>query len=732
MERNLEIGSSSQHSERKEAGDEQSHQTEADLTKRWWRASSQQEIESKGINTFDSHKKISDDITYELTRMRYLVKICSFTNVYKKYRLNMIDRNEDKVKHYNQKKMENILIGLKEKTGALYEAKKLFDSISDKQAKIKKIINMIDFPNHFKNIVLGRIDSDNQSIKARYNEFAMHYSNIIDSKTYLGIDDDIKQRNFLIDMKNNEELYRIIDLIDNIAHEQGEMRKSTETSDFPDSCTRNQFASDEQSSKELYGKFLQYYVYKKFEERAEKDKNDMNLKKIKQKLMDIKEIKVLHQASSLFDDIDKVQDMMKSIKISHFSDSFKPSDIQQIHFHKHKTNELYEEFKKYYLHNEYKEGFLDNIIAKLLEIQHDIRNKISILTRIIDLRVNDLDDLKLKINNRYQQYLHSIKEIKIIPEIADKRERTLFSLEELHGKFSHSCEQGHFLEAGKWAKEIIFAYEEFGRYYAHAYFKAQFTSEMRKLPISLPEQKQLAEISRHTPVSNVPKELQEAFVIARGKTIAEKVNGISEEYIGSNEVFNNRYYNKVKNKFNKDTKKYKEGEFLIKTYKKGKRYNLYTNSIDINNYEIKAMHNFRDQDVKYGGNALPNSEILHNQWLLLAREQQIDPPRFPLQRVIREAVTNQETKDTSRLFAPQFSDHSQEESTHRFEKGSDEYYAMLGTPNVYGIFYLLKQHQDTFGKREITSIEVDYNKSINITLHINEVIDARASEVEPD
>ncbi len=57
---------------------------------------------------------------------------------------------------------------------------------------------------------------------------------------------------------------------------------------------------------------------------------------------------------------------------------------------------------------------------------------------------------------------------------------------------------------------------------------------------------------------------------------------------------------------------------------------------------------------------------------------------------------------------------------------------MLGTPNVYGILYLLKQHQDTFDKREITSIEVDYNKRINITLHINEVIDDRVSEVEPD
>ncbi len=124
MRRNSEIGSSSQHSERKEARDEQSHQTEADLTKRWWRASSQQETESKGINTSDSHKKISDDITYELVKMREFIEICNFTDVYKKYRINIIDRNEDKIKQYNEKKMENILIGLKEKLGMLNEAKK--------------------------------------------------------------------------------------------------------------------------------------------------------------------------------------------------------------------------------------------------------------------------------------------------------------------------------------------------------------------------------------------------------------------------------------------------------------------------------------------------------------------------------------------------------------------------------------------------------------------------------
>ena len=180
--------------------------------------------------------------------MQAFVEVSNFANVLKKYRIKEIHCNIDKVKCYNKEKMKNILIGLKEKLGMLNKAKKLFDSISDKQAKMKKIITMIDFPNHFKNIVLGQIDSDNQSIKDRYNEFTMHYTNIIDSKAYLGIDSDIKQRTFLIDMKNNEELYRIIDLLDNIVHEQREMRKSTETSDFPDSCTRNQILEIKMSS----------------------------------------------------------------------------------------------------------------------------------------------------------------------------------------------------------------------------------------------------------------------------------------------------------------------------------------------------------------------------------------------------------------------------------------------------------------------------------------------------
>jgi hypothetical protein len=52
----------------------------------------------------------------------------------------------------------------------------------------------------------------------------------------------------------------------------------------------------------------------------------------------------------------------------------------------------------------------------------------------------------------------------------------------------------------------------------------------------------------------------------------------------------------------------------------------------------------------------------------------------------------------------------------------DGYYVLLGTPNVYGILYLLKQHPSLFGKKEITSIEVfkeDYQLP-DIILHIGE------------
>ena len=153
----------------------------------------------------------------------------------------------------------------------------------------------------------------------------------------------------------------------------------------------------------------------------------------------------------------------------------------------------------------------------------------------------------------------------------------------------------------------------------------------------------------------------------------------------------------------------------------------YINYIDIKDGKIRAKSNFRDSnsDAKTGsGNPLPNSEILYNQLLLVLRHQQIDPSTFNLTQVIRENISNEETRNTLNCCTKTYSDvPSANKRIYQFVKGSEEYYAILGTPNAYGILYLLKQHPSVFGKKEITRIEVkkhrDYNKP-NIILHVGE------------
>jgi hypothetical protein len=256
-----------------------------------------------------------------------------------------------------------------------------------------------------------------------------------------------------------------------------------------------------------------------------------------------------------------------------------------------------------------------------------------------------------------------------------------------------------------------------------SFFKAQFISEIEKQGISLLEQEELTKIDRHTSVLQVPKPLQRAFVIARGKTTVEKVSNLSDKDVDTSKEFS-QYKSKI-------IGFYEESGFVVKTKNRGSKSFTYRNSINLEKYVITAKRNFRIHDRKKGySEPLHNSEILYNQLLMVLKEQKIDPPYFNLKRVIRDKVINEETEATFMLCAPPLGqDHSQsqEKVTYQFKKGSDEYHAMLGTPNVYGVLYLLKQHQGTFGKREITSIEVEPfydrkggNPAYDIIIHIGE------------
>ena len=239
----------------------------------------------------------------------------------------------------------------------------------------------------------------------------------------------------------------------------------------------------------------------------------------------------------------------------------------------------------------------------------------------------------------------------------------------------------------------------------------------KELALSQSELVELANINRKTPISDVPEKWRMAFAIARGRAILEKVDFVPDKEINTEEQFNNRY----KSKINIQKKDGKSKIQVLTNHKCLQDFStyFYKNSIDITNGIITAEFNYRDRDrdAKRSGEPLSNSEILSNQLLLVLRDQQIDPSKFNLTRVIRKNIYTSETYDTLCCLR----NHNKPSVSYGFSKGKDGYYALLGIPNVYGILYLLKQHPSLFGKKEITSIKVVQERfSIDIILHIGE------------
>jgi hypothetical protein len=183
-------------------------------------------------------------------------------------------------------------------------------------------------------------------------------------------------------------------------------------------------------------------------------------------------------------------------------------------------------------------------------------------------------------------------------------------------------------------------------------------------------------------------------------------------------AFNHRYDNRIDKAEENNI-----SEFIACARKKQKKDDLYINSINVDNGTITACENWKNVDGSFGGKPLPNSEILYHQLLSVLKDRKIDPSNFNLTRVIRKTIVNKETCNTLDCFITLPRNvQSTRNFTYQFAKGSDEYYAILGTPNVYSTLFLLKQHPSTFGKREITSIEVKMLPSCspNITLHIGQ------------
>jgi hypothetical protein len=241
---------------------------------------------------------------------------------------------------------------------------------------------------------------------------------------------------------------------------------------------------------------------------------------------------------------------------------------------------------------------------------------------------------------------------------------------------------------------------------ANQAFQAYFLSRRADQAIYQSEQDKLAKIDRHISILEVPRELQEAFIIARGRVIQDKVNNIPNIDIDTRAAFNHRYRTEVIESREDNKVKIEIYSYVSEEYK-----SLYRNYIDIDNGVITASNNQRKRDKLYdkqlsSGKVLPNSEILYNQILSALEYQKVNLSNFDLRQVVRENIWNKETWHTLDFCIENFKkDRTLNTTSSQFSRGSDGYDAILGTPNAYGILFLIRQHPSAFGNRYISSIE---------------------------
>jgi hypothetical protein len=121
----------------------------------------------------------------------------------------------------------------------------------------------------------------------------------------------------------------------------------------------------------------------------------------------------------------------------------------------------------------------------------------------------------------------------------------------------------------------------------------------------------------------------------------------------------------------------------------------YGNKIDVNEGQIIGGGNYKRSTKNWH-----LSEVMYAQLQLALKKAGKDLSQFDLKSWYGMNVTNEETKLVAERFLPQ------EETERAFEAGSAEFAALAQTPTAKSKFYLLAQHPEAFGGKEVTSITV--------------------------
>jgi hypothetical protein len=161
----------------------------------------------------------------------------------------------------------------------------------------------------------------------------------------------------------------------------------------------------------------------------------------------------------------------------------------------------------------------------------------------------------------------------------------------------------------------------------------------------------------------------------------------------------------------------------------------YANEVSFEDNSITASHNYaerdraREQDVNkkgekgYKPRGLPNSEILWQQYKLAARshskihkDSKAKDLIKGLSVVKRRQVQNTSTQMTILFALPD--DKTDLEGSHAWQAGSEEFLAMLGTPNCSGAAFLLADHVNELEGKSITEIKLLGGQDVNLDIEI--------------
>lgn len=162
----------------------------------------------------------------------------------------------------------------------------------------------------------------------------------------------------------------------------------------------------------------------------------------------------------------------------------------------------------------------------------------------------------------------------------------------------------------------------------------------------------------------------------------------------------------------------------------------YSNEVNFEDNSITALHNYAEQDrarqkdvekkgkKRYKPRGLPNSEILWQQYKLAAKSQpeihkdsKAEDLIKGLSIVKRRQVQNTATQMTILFALP--NNKTDLTAAHTWDAESEEFLALLGTPNCSGVTFLLADHVDELEGKSITEIELlGDDRDVNLDIRI--------------